>query len=122
MRVIISMLLFCFFFGVMKGQDVKVIEIEGDTIVAVPIKHLPTINGVFEENGWLKKEIALKDSLILTDSLIIRNKDLQLESWIRQEELWKKEMDKERAKRKKLVIGTGIGATLIGILIGVLVR
>lgn len=123
MKKIISMLLFFLFsLAAYSQEEVEVLEVNGDTILAVPMKYLPTINGVFEENKVLKEEIKLKDSLIEVDSVLLRNKDLQLDSWVRREALWNEELKRERAKRRKLLIGTGVGATVIGILIGLLVK
>ena len=97
MRWIISFL-FLFFSFILSAQDAKLMVIEKDTIVAVPIRYLPIINGVFVENDYLKKEVSLKDSLILVDTKIIQNKDFQLESWKRQELIWADNLKKEKGK------------------------
>lgn len=121
-KVLTSLLFLLFFFIPGWCRDIQVVEIKGDTLVAIPIRHLPTINGVFEENLWLKREVCLRDSLSQIDSLILRNRDLQLESWKRQEAQWRTELGRERAQGRKLVLYTGIGGTLLGILIGLLVK
>lgn len=124
-------LLVLLFFMPLKLFAQEIIELKGDTLIAITQDQLKTINSIIVDREYLNKENIILDSLVLQKDSVIsilgkkyEMKDSIVSRYLRvidfQEDRitgLEKSMKKEKAKK----IGWGIGGGILGIVLGILI-
>lgn len=109
----------------------EIITYKGDTLIALSPKDVKTINAVFVEHGYFKKEIELykksflvdsalisyQDSIIRAKDIIIDKKDLYFTDLVRDLETTISEERKKYRRVKTLLGTTGAVSVIFGIII-----
>lgn len=109
----------------------EIITYKGDTLVALSPEKIRTINAVFVEHGYFKKEIELykksflvdsalisyQDSIIRVKDIIIDKKDLYFTDLVRDLETTISEERKKYRLTRTLLRTTGAVSVIFGIII-----
>lgn len=112
MRKIERLLVCLFFFIALPINAQRKVVIDKDTLVAITPKDLRTINGIIVDFEHTKELLSVKDTLLKLDSLHISN----LEENLRLIE------KREKIKVRKKSLFYGISGTILGLVIGLLIK
>lgn len=121
MRKIISLLLGFFLITSMAWGQKKIV-LEGDTLIAITLKELVTVNKIIVDLEHTKKQVALQDTMIRLDSLELCMKNSIIETQrikeVKLNSYWNDQITMEKKKRKKSIFWSNSIGITVGLILG----